>query len=135
MGHLSFDRLDAKARLRQVEELEECLRRNESVFVFPEGTFTPEEGVRPFQLGAFHAAIKTGVPIIPVALAGTRKFLRDGTILPRPSSVTITLSAPVFPQIAKSAGDGTEANDWHSLVQLRDKVREEIASHCGEAIL
>jgi 1-acyl-sn-glycerol-3-phosphate acyltransferase len=86
-------------------------------------------------LGAFHAAIKTGVPIIPVALAGTRKFLRDGTILPRPSTVTITLSAPVFPQIAKSAGDGTEANDWHSLVQLRDKVREEIALHCGEAIL
>jgi fatty-acyl-CoA synthase len=135
MGHLSFDRLDAKARLRQVEEVAECLRRNESVFVFPEGTFTPEEGVRPFQLGAFHAAIKTGAPIIPVSLAGTRKFLRDGTIFPRPTSVTITLSPPVYPQIPKRAGDGSEATDWHALVHLRDTVREAIAQHSGENIL
>ena len=135
MGHLSFDRFDASARLRQVEEIEECLRRNESVFVFPEGTFTPEEGVRPFQLGAFHAAIKTDVPIIPVSLAGTREFLRDGTILPRPTSVTITLSPPVYPQIPKATGDGSEATDWHALVHLRDTVREAIALHSGETIL
>jgi 1-acyl-sn-glycerol-3-phosphate acyltransferase len=135
MGHLSFDRFDASARLRQVEEIEACLRRKESVFVFPEGTFTPEEGVRPFQLGAFHAAIKTGVPIIPVSLAGTRKFLRDGTIFPRPTSVTITLSPPVYPQIPRATGDGGEATDWHALVQLRDTVREGIALHSGETIL
>ncbi|HXM99150.1 MAG TPA: AMP-binding protein [Candidatus Dormibacteraeota bacterium] len=134
MGHLSFDRLDASARLRQVEEIEACLRKKDSVFVFPEGTFTSEEGVRPFQLGAFHAAIKTGVPIIPVSLAGTRKFLRDGTILPRPTRVTITLSPPVYPQSA-GADSGSDATNWHSLVQLRDTVREAIASHSGEAIL
>src|SRR4029077_5947979 len=79
MGHLKFDRTDPESRLRQAEEMEELLRNGESVFVFPEGTFTEEDGVRPFQLGAFKAAADTGAPIIPVSLAGTRKFLRDGT--------------------------------------------------------
>ena len=82
MGHLSFDRSDPQSRLRQAADLENFLREGESVFVFPEGTFTGS-GVRQFQLGAFKAAVETGVPIIPVSLRGTREFLRDGTFLPR----------------------------------------------------
>src|SRR5690242_18536138 len=98
MGHVSFDRSDAQSRLQQSEELAELLREGESVFVFPEGTFTAEDGIRPFQLGAFRAAVDAGVPIVPISLAGTRRFLRDGTYLPRPSDVTITVSAPIYPQ-------------------------------------
>ena len=40
----------------QAEEIEAALRRGESVFLFPEGTFTRQEGMRPFHLGAFKAA-------------------------------------------------------------------------------
>src|SRR5712664_1699413 len=69
MGHLKFDRTDPESRLRQAQQLEEFLRNGESVFVFPEVTFTAEDGVRPFQLGAFNAAVVTGAPIIPVSLA------------------------------------------------------------------
>jgi fatty-acyl-CoA synthase len=132
MGHLSFDRHDANSRLRQVDEIEEYLRQGESVFVFPEGTFTPEEGVRPFQLGAFRGAVATGAPVIPVSLAGTRRFLRDRTILPRPTRVTITLSPPIYPQRVAASG---EANDLRAIVRLRDQVREAIARHSGEPLL
>jgi 1-acyl-sn-glycerol-3-phosphate acyltransferase len=135
MNHYAFDRSDSQARLRQAEEMEETLRRGESVFVFPEGTFTPETGVRPFQLGAFKAAVSTGAPIVPVSLRGTRKFLRDGTYLPRPTSVTITISPPILPP---HAGDGAGPalwSDWHALIQLRDAAREAIGRHCGEPVL
>jgi fatty-acyl-CoA synthase len=135
MGHLRFDRTDAGSRLRQAEEMEELLRQGESVFVFPEGTFTAEDGIRPFQLGAFKAAVVTGAPIIPVSLAGTRRFLRDGTYLPRPSSVTLTLSPPILPKTASTAPDGVESSDWHELIRLRDATREAIASHAGEPLL
>src|SRR5260370_24036781 len=97
MGHLSFNRHDAKSRLKQVHQIEECLRRGDSVFVFPEGTFTPHAGVRPFQLGAFRGSGVTGAPVIPVSLKGTPRVLRDGAILPRPTSVPITLSPPLSP--------------------------------------
>jgi 1-acyl-sn-glycerol-3-phosphate acyltransferase len=135
MGHLKFDRTDAESRLRQAQEMEEILRNGESVFVFPEGTFTREAGVRPFQLGAFKAAVATGAPIIPVSLAGTRRFLRDGTYLPRPSNVTITLSPPIFPRSAGNAEDSADASGWHELIRLRDATRDAIARHTGEPLL
>ena len=129
MGHLSFNRNDATSRLQQMDEMEECLRRGESVFVFPEGTFTPEDGVRPFQLGAFRGAIETGAPIIPVSLAGTRRFLRDGTWLPRPTRVTITVSPPIYPE---RLSPGNDAQRLQQIVRLRDQAREVIARYSGE---
>jgi 1-acyl-sn-glycerol-3-phosphate acyltransferase len=132
MGHLSFDRHDAGARLKQVDEIEECLRRGDSVFVFPEGTFTPEDGVRPFQLGAFRGAVATDAPVIPVSLKGTRRFLRDGTILPRPTAVTITLSPPIYPAREFPASDPRHLQE---IVRLRDLAREAIARYSGEPML
>jgi 1-acyl-sn-glycerol-3-phosphate acyltransferase len=129
MGHLSFNRHDANSRLKQVDEIEECLKRGDSVFVFPEGTFVPQDGVRPFQLGAFRGAVASGAPVVPVSLAGTRRFLRDGTFLPRPTSVTITLSPPIYPSKAEESGD---PNRLHEIVRLRDLAREEIARFSGE---
>jgi fatty-acyl-CoA synthase len=135
MGHLRFDRTDADSRLRQAEEMEHLLRQGDSVFVFPEGTFTKEDGIRPFQLGAFKAAVATGAPIIPVSLAGTRRFLRDGTYLPRPTTVTLTLSPPILPRTAGAAINDGESSDWHELIRLRDATREAIARYAGEPLL
>jgi fatty-acyl-CoA synthase len=130
MGHLSFDRSDAESRLHQAAEMEEFLRKGESVFVFPEGTFVREPGVRQFQLGAFKAAVETGAPIIPVSLSGTREFLPDGSYLPRHADVTITLSSPIFPR----TGNGNVA-DWHELIRLRDSTREAVVENSGETVL
>jgi 1-acyl-sn-glycerol-3-phosphate acyltransferase len=135
MGHLKFDRTNPESRLRQAQKMEEFLRNGESVFVFPEGTFTSEDGVRPFQLGAFKAAVATGAPVIPVSLAGTRRFLRDGTYLPRPTSITITLSPPIYPRTASKAENSADSSDWHELIRLRDATRAAIVRYSGEPLL
>jgi len=135
MKHTRFNRSDAGSRLRQMREMETLLREGESIFVFPEGTFTGEDGVRPFQLGAFKAAVDAGVPIVPVSLAGTRRFLRDGTYLPRPTSVTITVSPPIFPRVVSATENAEENSAWHELIRLRDTTRETIARHSGEPLL
>ncbi len=128
LGHVWFDRSDPEARLRQAQQMEDLLRRGISVWIFPEGTFTPHEGVRAFQLGAFKAAVTTGRPILPVSLRGTRRFLRDATYLPRPTSVTITLCPPIL-----TARDA--ASDWHEIVRLRDEARAIVATHSSEELL
>ncbi|MGB9436059.1 MAG: hypothetical protein WBQ89_27670, partial [Candidatus Acidiferrum sp.] len=69
---------------------------------------------------------------IPVSLAGTRRFLRDRTVLPRPTRVTITLSPPIYPKQVTSSGD---PHHLQEMVQLRDRVREAIAQHSGEPLL
>ena len=135
MGHFKFDRTDPESRLRQAQRMEEFLRDGESVFIFPEGTFTAEDGVRPFQLGAFKAAVASGAPIVPISLKGTRKFLRDGTYIPRPTSVTITLHPPIYPNTAKDSSSSVSSSEWHELIRLRDATREAIVRHAGEPLL
>jgi fatty-acyl-CoA synthase len=139
MGHVWFDRTKGDARLKQSEEILQLLQQGESIFIFPEGTFTKEDGIRPFQLGAFKAAVSANVPIVPVSLNGTRKFLRDGTYLPRPTDVTITLSPPIYPRgVAAPAGRASTINDpadWHDLIRLRDETRHAIAQHAGEPLI
>jgi 1-acyl-sn-glycerol-3-phosphate acyltransferase len=127
LGHFAFNRQDSHARLQQADEIEQALRSGESVLVFAEGTFTAQTGVRPFQLGAFKAAITARRPVVPLALNGTRQALRDGTLLPRHSRITITLCPPIFPQ--------SGAPDWHEIVRLRDATRETIARYAGEPLL
>ncbi len=129
-GDFAFDRSDRQQRLRQAEEVERSLRAGDSVLVFPEGTFTPHDGVRPFQLGAFKAAVATGRPILPVALRGVRAILRDETILPRPGAVTVTILPPIFPE---PSADPRE--HWREIIRLRDQTRTSLAPHTGEPLL
>jgi len=131
MGHLSFDRTKTGARRQAAQQIADVLRAGDSVFVFPEGTFVPEDGIRPFQLGAFKAAVDTGAPLVPVSLAGSRNFLRDGTYLPNPGNIVVTLSPPIYP---RPAGNSQTAN-WQELVRLRDASREAIAHFSGEPLL
>lgn len=135
LGHLKFDRSDPASRLREVQRVEELLRDGESVFFFPEGTFTSEVGVRPFQLGAFKAAVATGAPIVPVSLEGARKILRDGTHLPRPGSVKITVHPPIYPRAGGNQAGEAEGSGWRELIRLRDLTREVIARDAGEPLL
>jgi len=127
LGHFAFRREDPRARLQQAEQIENTLRRGESVFVFPEGTFTAQAGVRPFQLGAFKAAAAAGREVVPVALDGTRRVLRDGTWLPRPGKISITICPAIAPP--------SDATDWKEIVRVRDQAREIIARHAREPLL
>jgi fatty-acyl-CoA synthase len=127
-GQFTFDRGDAQARIEQAEQVNAALGRGESVAVYPEGTFTASVGIRPFQLGAFKAAVDAQRPICPVAVRGARNILRDGTYLPRPGRVTLTFGPLIEPDPA--AGD-----DWREIVRLRDATREIIARNSGEQLL
>jgi 1-acyl-sn-glycerol-3-phosphate acyltransferase len=113
--------------LQQAEQIEAALRRGESVFVFPEGTFTAQSGVRPFHLGAFKAAIATQRKIVPIALEGTRQVLRDGTWLPRPRRITITICPPIDPP--------PSTENWQEIVRARDSARAIIARFACEPLL
>ncbi|MCX5740867.1 MAG: lysophospholipid acyltransferase family protein [Proteobacteria bacterium] len=55
-----------------LDEAERAIRAGISVMMFPEGTRSKGGDLLPFKDGAFHLAIRAGVPILPIALAGTR---------------------------------------------------------------
>ena len=55
------------------KHVDRCLEIGGSVAIFPEASYGPAEGeLLPFKKGFAHFAIKSGVPVVPVALSGTK---------------------------------------------------------------
>ena len=95
----------------------EWLRGGMSVFFFPEATRSTSGMLLPFKNGAFKLAMQTGVPIVPIAIAGTRDLLVRGSWLIAPKvHVRITVLEPIDPARYGEVGLG----------RLRDETRERI---------
>ena len=124
LGHVAVHRGDPEAAAAQEKELEEKLRKGEILAVFPEGGYEITPGLRPFALGAFQLAARTGVPIIPLALKGTREA--------QPSDRVVPYRVPLMGVIGEPLE--AEGTDWESVVRLRNKTREWIAEHCGDPL-
>ncbi len=122
LGSAFVERFDDARGAEDMRELEERARAGESVVFFPEGTFRREPGLMPFRLGAFLAAARSGTPVLPVTLIGTRSLLRDEQWRPRRGELRVLIGEPLF-----AAGD-----DWQAALQLRDAARRQILAQLGE---
>ena len=65
------------------------------MLLFPEGTRTRDGTLGPFKKGGFHLAVKAGVPIVPVALKGTRALMPRGSLLLRSGTIKAIIGEPV----------------------------------------
>jgi 1-acyl-sn-glycerol-3-phosphate acyltransferase len=124
LGTILFPHSGARDALSELRQMTDALGRGSSLVVFPEATFTRAAGLRPFRLGAFEAAVDAGVPVVAVALRGTRSLLRDGQSLMRRGAVQIVVSAPYSAP--------ANSNRFAAAVQLRALARAHIAKYCGE---
>ncbi len=61
--------------------VERCLGLGGAVAIFPEGRYGHAEGeVLPFRKGFAHFAVRAGVPVVPVGIAGTQEIWLGKTI-------------------------------------------------------
>ncbi len=70
-GDIPLRRGEGESVRACLAECERAIRGGISVMMFPEGTRSTD-ALLPFKPGAFDLAIRTGAPILPVVLAGTR---------------------------------------------------------------
>lgn len=123
MGVLFVNREAPRAAAQATRALIERLRAGESLAIFPEGTFRAAPVLLPFRSGAFLVAARAGVPVVPVALRGTRRLFGEGQRLFRHSRVDIEILPPLNPE-----GGHREAAE-----RLRAAARNAILARCGEA--
>ncbi|HKP15137.1 MAG TPA: lysophospholipid acyltransferase family protein [Gemmatimonadaceae bacterium] len=123
MGWMMRMALDVPVRRGERESalsaLSECrnrLARRVSVMIFPEGTRSRTDDLLPFKDGAFHLAIQSRVPILPIALAGTRSCMAKGSFAFRHAHAKARVLAPI-------ATDGLTLAD---VPALRDRTRATI---------
>ncbi len=122
LGALFVERFQAAGGVQDSHGMVEAARAGEAVLVFAEGTFTRMPGLLEFRMGAFVAAVQSGLPIVPLTLRGTRAILRDGQWMPGRATVWLDIAPPIHP----------EGQAFEAAVSLRDRARAEILKRCGE---
>ena len=96
VGEVPIDRAHPGRARASVERAKNVLTSGmASLIAFPEGTRTRTGELGPFKLGAFSLAIKAQVPIVPVCIRGTFESLPKGTLLIRPTRVTVRIGRPI----------------------------------------
>ncbi len=85
--------------------------------LFAEGTRCPDGVLHPFKKGPFVMAIEGGVPIVPVALVGSRPIMPKGSFRIRPGAMTVRVGELISVEgMTHADRDG-----------LRDTVRDAVA--------
>jgi len=95
-GHISVPRDDARAAVKTMTTAAQVIReRGISLLIFPEGGRSQTGELASFKEGAAYIAIRAGVPLVPIALLGTREVLAFGSGHIRAGSVTMRIGEPV----------------------------------------
>ena len=128
IGTLFVERFDRQKGVKDIKKLTDKGKTNRSLFFFPEGTFMRMPGLLPFRMGAFETAVRTGLPVIPIAIRGTRSILRADSWFPRHGAISVTFGNP----LTVAEPPAKEQDIWPKALELRDKTRGWILLHCGD---
>ena len=106
-GAKFVERTDIKGSARDARQIVKAALEGESLGFFPEGTFVEEPGLGRFHGGAFVAATKSEMPVVPIAIGGSRHMMPAKRLLPRRGPLTIDILpaiAPGDPEFESSRG-------------------------------
>lgn len=94
-GYFSIDRKLVLSAYRTVETIIEFIKAGESILIFPEGTRSKTGELGKFKRGSLLAALKSGAPIIPIAISGSYNILPRKTWIINPCPVKLTIGKPI----------------------------------------
>ena len=124
-GNIPVERTGGGGDRARLSEAVRALRERVSVLFFAEGTRSEDGRLRPFKKGAATLAIQAGVPVVPLAVSGTRLILpKGGRAVRWGQRVALVVGKPIPTQ-------GLTLQDRDSLTrQLEDAVSELYAEAC-----
>src|SRR6185503_9703389 len=93
-GHLFVDRRhpDRAGILKRWRSL---VSDGLSLIIFAEGTRSWDGRVARFKAGSFLLAIEAGLPVVPLAVIGTRRVMPKGRLRTEPADVTLVVHEPL----------------------------------------
>ncbi|HEX4025242.1 MAG TPA: lysophospholipid acyltransferase family protein [Steroidobacteraceae bacterium] len=126
IGAEFVERRDQAHVLRDTRRLMRHALAGQALAFFPEGTFSTQVGLLRFHIGAFAAAARANLPVVPIAIRGTRHCLPPGSAWPQPGPVD------VHPLAALPALPPGVAQDGPRAAALRDRSRGALLAALGE---
>ena len=118
-GHVPVDRgAGPRVVADVIARFVEVLQAGKPLLVFPEGTRSEDGFIRPFKSGGFYAAVRAGVPVVPVAIEGAttimRKHALDSGEVDQKRAVKVRIGTPILPK-----AEGREAK---RVADLKDRT-------------
>lgn len=94
-GYISVDRKGTRETVEAMNEAARKIREGMSVVIFPEGSRSQNGSLQPFKKGGFTLAIKSRVPIVPIAIDGSRTIMPKDRLKVSPGEIWIQLGSPI----------------------------------------
>jgi len=94
-GYISIDREGTRETVQAMNKAAERIRDGMSVVIFPEGSRSPDGSIQPFKKGGFTLAIKSKVPIVPLALTGSREIMPKERLTAASGEIRIRVGRPI----------------------------------------
>lgn len=117
-GDIAVRRGEKGSRQQAVSEIHDRLDKKVSVMILPEGTRSPDGELLPFRNGAFRIAIERQLPVLPIAVAGTREAMAKHSLRFNRARAIVRVLEPV-----ETTGLTPE-----DVPELRERVREAISA-------
>jgi len=95
IGSEFVDRNDHGGRQRGARRVIKRAEQGHSLVFFPEGTFDEQAGLKRFHAGAFIAAVRGAMPIVPTIIHGARRAMPANALLVRPGRIKVEFLAPL----------------------------------------
>ena len=92
IGSQYVDRGQGHKGARDTRKLLRMAHAGSALAFFPEGTFNRRPGLMPFRNGAFAVAARAQMPVVPVAIRGTRTALPPGSMVLRPGRIEVEIA-------------------------------------------
>jgi 1-acyl-sn-glycerol-3-phosphate acyltransferase len=121
-GDIAVRRGVRGSRRQAIDDIHDRLEKKVSVIVLPEGTRSPDGRLLPFQNGAFRVAVERQLPVLPIAVAGTRRAMAKHSFQFRRARAVARVLEPV-------ETTGLTMND---VPALREMIRDRIAAARSE---
>jgi 1-acyl-sn-glycerol-3-phosphate acyltransferase len=99
----------------------DALRSGMHIFIFPEGTRSPDGNLLPFKKGAFFLAADTLAPMVPIVISGTAQMMRKGSLKIFPGKAVVRFLPVLRPE------------NFESREELMEAVRLEMQAALAEA--
>ena len=94
-GNIPVDRSASRQAMHSLILAAQRVSDGASVVIFPEGTRSDDGQLLPFKSGGFLLAIKSGRPVVPFYLHGTRQAMANDRFLLDPGPIEVILGEPI----------------------------------------
>lgn len=95
VGAIAVDRSGGRAALDALDTSAAVLDRGGVFAIHPEGTRSPDGRLYRGRTGVARLAMRTGAPVVPVAIIGTDRVQPRGQAVPRPGRIGLRIGPPM----------------------------------------